>query len=301
MNVFVTGGAGFIGSHICQALLAEGHAVTVYDNLVTGHADHVPEGAQLVEDDIRDLGDLQTAMINHDAVIHLAAQALVPESVSNPQKTFDVNIGGGYNVLVAMKELGIKKLIYSSTAAVYGMQEKMPIKEYAEKHPINPYGASKLALEHLAHAYHASYGFDVTVFRYFNPFGPGEQHDPETHAIPNFMKAIRDDKPITLYWSGEQIRDFFYVKDLAEVHVKALSLNGYQEYNVGSGTGITISELVQTIFKVTGKKVVIKDLGKRAGDPPALLADITKAKKELGWKPTNLGKALSATWEDFNN
>jgi len=275
--------------------------VTAYDNLSTGHADNLPDGAQLIEADIRDLGDLQTAMMGHDAVIHLAAQALVPESVKNPQKTYDINIGGGYNVLTAMKELGIKKLVYSSTAAVYGEQTKMPISEDAPKHPINPYGATKLALEHLAHAYHVNYGLNVTVFRYFNPFGPGEHHDPETHAIPNFMRAIRDDKPIPLYWGGEQIRDFFYVKDLAQAHVDALKLKGFQEYNLGSGEGIKVKDLVKLLFKVTGSDVSLKDLGKRAGDPPELRAGISRAQKELNWQPTPLRDALAETWQNFIN
>ena len=209
MKVFVTGGAGFIGSHICRALLDAGHSVTAYDNLSTGHAESVPEGAQFVEGDIRDLAATKIAMMDHDAVVHLAAQALVPESVENPQKSYEVNVGGGYNVLNAMQELGVKKLIYSSTAAVYGDQDKMPIKETAPKLPSNPYGATKLALESLAHSYHKTYGIDLTVFRYFNPFGSGERHDPETHAVPNFMRAIRDGDPIPLYWNGDQIRDFF--------------------------------------------------------------------------------------------
>lgn len=299
MNVFVTGGAGFIGSHICRSLIEQGHSVTVFDNLSTGSVDNLPQEVQLVEADVRDLGDLQTAMIGHDAVIHLAAQALVTESVNNPQKTYDINIGGGYNVLTAMKELGVKKLVYSSTAAVYGQQDKMPITEDTDKHPINPYGATKLAIEHLAHAYHANYGLHVTVFRYFNPFGSGEHHDPETHAIPNFMKAVRDGKPIPLYWNGDQIRDFFYVKDLANAHVKALGLSGYSEYNLGSGKAIKVRDVVETLFEIAGKKSDMKDLGQRKGDPPELLADVSKAQDELDWQATDFKAALAETWSDF--
>ena len=299
MKVFVTGGAGFIGSHICQSLLEAGHNVSAYDNLSTSDGSGVPDGVRFIEGDIRDLGATKLALSGHDAVVHLAAQALVSESVSNPQKSYEVNLAGGYNVLVATQELGIKSLIYSSTAAAYGNQDKMPIREDAQKLPVNPYGATKLALESLIHAYHSSYGLNATVFRYFNPFGPGENHDPETHAIPNFMKAIRDNKPIPLFWNGEQIRDFFSVKDLAEAHVKALDKTGFNQYNLGSGSGIKVSELVDMLFDIAGKKVPLQDLGERAGDPPELRANIAKARKELGWKPTDLRTALEETWQDF--
>ncbi|MBP6042212.1 NAD-dependent epimerase/dehydratase family protein, partial [Candidatus Saccharibacteria bacterium] len=162
MKVFVTGGAGFIGRHTCKSLLEAGHNVSVYDNLSTSDGSGIPDGVRFIEGDIRDLGATKLAMSGHDAVIHLAAQAIVSESVANPQKSYEINLAGGYNVLVAIHDLGIRTLIYSSTAAAYGNQTKMPVREDAQKLPVNPYGATKLALESLTHAYHSSYGLNVT-------------------------------------------------------------------------------------------------------------------------------------------
>jgi len=296
MKVLVTGGAGFIGSWIDQVLLKEKHHVTVFDNLSTGFSDQVPEGAKLIQGDIRNKDELLKALKGQDAVIHLAAKSIVPESVKNPQETFDVNLIGGQNLLEAMRELGIKKIVYSSSAAVYGIPTRVPIEEDDSKWPISPYGASKFALEQILSAYHKNYGFDVVMFRYFNPFGPGEKHDPETHAVPNFIKATLQGTPIPLYWKGEQERDFFYVGDIAEAHVMGLGKTGFSYYNLGSGKAIKVIEIVKTIFEVTGKKTGIADLGERPGDPPILMADISKVKKELGWEPkTSLREGLEKT------
>lgn len=296
MRVFVTGGAGFIGSWVVKVLLQEGHQVTVFDNLSTGFAKQVPAGAKLMRGDIRRKSEIIKALLGHDAVIHLAAKTLVPESVQKPAEYFEVNLGGGVNVLEAMRETGIKKIVHSSTAAVYGIPKRVPIREDDPKFPINPYGATKLALETMLHTYHANYGFDVTMFRYFNPFGPGENHDPETHAVPNFIKATLAGKPIPLYWEGEQARDFFYVEDIAEAHVLGLKQKGFHYYNLGSGKATKVIDLVRAIFVITGTKTEIEDLGKRAGDPPQLLASIAKVKKELGWVPkTNLVTGLKNT------
>lgn len=285
MKVFVTGGAGFIGSWIGKVLLREGHEVTAFDNLTTGFSDQVPVGVRLVEGDIRNKEDLLRSLPGHEAVIHLAAKSIVPQSVKNPQETFDVNLGGGQNILEAMRETGVKRIVYSSSAAVYGTPTKVPIEEDDPKWPISPYGASKLAFEQMLSAYHTNYGFDVVMFRYFNPFGPGERHDPETHAIPNFIKATLYGKPIPLYWKGEQERDFFYVEDIAEAHVMGLNKSGFHYYNLGSGTSTKVSDIVKMVFEITGKETKINDLGERAGDPPVLMASIEKVKRELGWEP----------------
>jgi UDP-glucose 4-epimerase len=260
----------------------------------------VPAGARLVVGDLRDADAIAAAVAGHDAVIHLAAQALVPESVADPRKAFDINLLGGQNLLEAMRTHGIKRLVHSSTAAVYGTPVRVPIAEDDLKLPINPYGATKFAFEALLHAYHAAYGLNVTMFRYFNPYGPTESHDPETHAIPNFIRATLTGQPIPLYWQGRQVRDFFFVEDIARAHVMGLDHDGFHIYNLGSGTGIEVREVVELIFKITGQSAPIKDLGERPGDPPRLLADTTKAQRELGWHPqTSLEAGLRLTIDAF--
>ena len=296
----MTGGAGFIGSWVVRVLLKKGYKVTVFDNLSTGHKELVPHGAKLVRGDIRRKDQLVKALRGHDAVIHLAAKTLVSESVKKPDQYFRTNLVGGLNVLEAMRELGIKKIVHSSTAAVYGTPKRVPIKEDDPKFPINPYGATKLALEAMMHTYHANYGFDVTMFRYFNPFGPGEKHDPETHAVPNFIKATLTGKEIPLYWKGSQRRDFFYVEDIAIAHVMGLKQSGFHYYNLGSGQATRVIDLVKMIFDISGKRADISDLGERPGDPPSLMAEIAKVKKELGWAPkTDLRIGLKKTINSF--
>lgn len=285
MKLLVTGGAGFIGSRIATQLIEQGHSVRVFDNLSTGSAAAIPEGATFFNGDMRDTSALRMAVAGQDAVIHLAAQALVTESITDPVKAFDINLLGGQNLLEAMHQAGVKRLVHSSTAAVYGNPANVPIAEDDPKMPINPYGATKYAFEQLLHAYHASYGFEVVIFRYFNPYGPTEHHLPETHAIPNFIRATLTSQPIPLYWQGKQIRDFFYVDDIARAHVMALEKRGFHIFNLGSGRVTTVMEIVQKIFEITGRSSPIEDLGERAGDPPRLLADVTKVEKELGWKP----------------
>lgn len=300
MKILVTGGAGFVGSRVVEYLLRADHSVTVFDNLSTGHAHVVPEAATLIEADLRDAAAVHNAVEGHDAVIHLAAQALVPESVADPQKAFDINLVGGFNLIEAMRKHGVKRIVHSSTAAVYGTPERVPIHEDDRKLPINPYGSTKLAFEALLHSYHAAYGFDVTMFRYFNPYGPHEQHDPETHAIPNFIRAALDGTPVPLYWKGEPVRDFFFVDDIARAHVMGLSKDGFNVYNLGSGNGVKVGEVVETIFSITGSRSEIADLGERPGDPMQLLADTTRVREELGWKPeVSIEDGLRETVEAF--
>jgi UDP-glucose 4-epimerase len=301
VKVLVTGGAGFIGSRIVVQLLEAGHAVTVYDNLTTGFESNIPTKARLIQGDLRDATALQEAVNGQDAVIHLAAQALVPESVADPQKAFDINLGGGQNLLEAMRKAGVKRLVHSSTAAVYGTPTKVPIAEDDLKLPINPYGATKYAFEQLLHAYHSAYGLNVVMFRYFNPYGPTEIHDPETHAIPNFIKATLTGQPIPLYAGGEHIRDFFYVDDIARAVVMALGKDGYHIYNLGSGSGMKVRDVIEKIFELAGVTTSINDLGERAGDPPRLMADTSKVKAELGWEPqVSLEEGLKRTIEAFH-
>lgn len=300
MKVFVTGGAGFIGSWIVKVLLREGHSVTVFDNLSTGHRASVPETATLVEGDLRNPADITKTLSGHDAVIHLAAKSIVPESVADPDATFQTNLAGGHNLLEAMRATGVKTMVYSSSAAVYGNPVKVPIEEDDPTRPISPYGATKLAFEELLRAYHHNYGLNVVMFRYFNPFGPHELHQPETHAIPNFIRATLQRTPIPLYWNGEQERDFFFVEDIAEAHVLGLQQSGLSYYNLGSGQSITVRQIIETIFEITGQHTEMSDLGERPGDPPRLLASITKVQRELGWLPkTDLRSGLETTVKHF--
>lgn len=299
MRIFVTGGAGFIGSYIVRDLIKNNHTVTVFDNLSTGSKANVPRGVSLVVGDVRDKKLLKVILEGHDAVIHLAAQAIVPVSVRDPDTTYSINLEGGRNLLECMSNVGVDKLVYSSTTAVYGNPKKQPIAEDDPKVPVNPYGDSKLKLEKLCFEYHKKYGLSVTTFRYFNPFGPFESHDPETHAVPNFINAALQNKPIPLYWNGDQIRDFFYVEDLASMHVEALSFDGFSTYNLGSGEGISVRELAKKITNIAGSLSAFHNLGERDGDPPKLVADISKAKSELQWSPTPIDEALMKTIEYF--
>jgi UDP-glucose 4-epimerase len=302
MKILVTGGAGFVGSRVAEHLLRAGHQVAVFDNLSTGFADAVPSGATLIEADLRDADSVATAVDGRDAVIHLAAQALVPESVADPQKAFDINLVGGFNVIEGMRKAGVTRIVHSSTAAVYGTPERVPIHEDDRKLPINPYGSTKLAFEALLHSYHAAYGFHVTMFRYFNPYGPTERHDPETHAVPNFIRAALEGKPIPLYWQGKPVRDFFFVDDIARAHVMGLDRDGFNIYNLGSGSGVVLGDIVQTILKVTGSSSPVDDLGERPGDPMELMADTTRVQEELGWQPeVSLEEGLRQTVEAFKN
>jgi UDP-glucose 4-epimerase len=300
MKLLVTGGAGFIGSRVAHQLIKSGHTVIVFDDLSVGRREAVPEDAQFTQGDLRDAGAVRAAVAGMDAVVHLAAQAVVPESVANPQKTFDINLLGGHNLLEAMRAHGVKRLVHSSTAAVYGTPTRVPVQEDDAKFPINPYGATKLAFEALAHAYHSAYGINVTMFRYFNPYGPTEAHEPETHAVPNFIKAVLAGQPVPLNWNGEQERDFFFVDDIARAHVMGLERDGFHYYNLGSGSSIAVKDVVEMIFKITGQNTGIKDLGQRAGDPPRLMADTAKVQRELGWKPeVSLEDGLKQTIEAF--
>jgi UDP-glucose 4-epimerase len=299
-NILVTGGAGFVGARVAAKLLEAGHQVTVFDDLSVGTEAAVPDGATLIKADLRNAAAVREAVTGRDAVVHLAAQALVPESVKDPQKAVDINLIGGFNLIEAMRQAKVGRLVHSSTAAVYGNPTRVPIAEDDPKLPINPYGGSKLAFEALLHAYHAAYGLHVTAFRYFNPYGPTEAHDPETHAVPNFIKATLAGQPVPLYWNGDQTRDFFYVDDIARAHVMGLGKDGFNIYNLGSGSAIKVRDVVELIFKLTGRTSDIQDLGERAGDPPELLADTSRAREELGWEPeVSLEEGLQLTINAF--
>lgn len=300
MNVLVTGGAGFLGSHVINTLLAEGDSVVVLDNLSKGKKESVSPKAKLIIGDIADDKASREALSGVDAVIHMAGLAVVPESVEDPILYCQNNVVGTVSFLHTMQKQNVKKIIFSSSATVYGTPDHLPIEEDAQVHPDNPYGASKASIESFLQSFHANFGFDVTILRYFNPYGPGENHDPETHAIPNFIKATLAKTPVPLYWQGEQIRDFIYVDDLAKAHTAVLNKKGLNIYNIGTETGIKIKDVLAKVFKIAGYEVKIDDLGKRPGDVIANYASSKKIAKDTTWKARiTLDEGLRKTIEYF--
>lgn len=303
MKVLVTGGAGFIGSHVNKLLLEQGHDVTVIDDLSKGHQSLIDPKVNFHQISLENQGELEKVLTGHNAVIHMASFIEVGESVKKPVEFTENNIVGTVKLLEAMKNTGVKKMIFSSSACVYGKPEKLPI---TENDPLgeqeNPYGITKVTMEQFCRLYHTLHGFDVTLLRYFNPYGPGELHQPETHAIPNFIKATLSKTPIPLFWEGEQVRDFVYIDDLTEAHVLALPLTGLHIYNIGTETGVKVIDVVKKIFEIVGYEVPIDDKGERKGDVSALVASSEKIKTELGWNPkVNLEDGLKRTIEFFRN
>lgn len=303
MKVLVTGGAGFIGSHVSKLLLDGGHSVTVIDNLSTGHKQSLDERVNFHQISLEDQKKLEEILPGHDGVIHMASFIEVGQSVKKPVEFAQNNIVGTVKLLEAMKNAGVKKIIFSSSACVYGNPKKLPI---SEDDPLgeqeNPYGITKITMEQFCMLYHKLFGFDIVILRYFNPYGPGELHDPETHAIPNFIKAALSKSKIPLFWKGEQIRDFIYIDDLAKAHVIALPLSGLHIFNVGTETGIKVIDVVHQIFELIGYEVPIDDKGEREGDVPELVASSAKIKKQLTWEAkVNLKDGLKRTIEFYRS
>jgi UDP-glucose 4-epimerase len=301
VRVLVTGGAGFIGSALTRILLEEQHDVTVVDNLSKGFRELIPEGARFIEGDLRD-DHLDAWLRGHDAVIHMAAFIEVGRSVQEPLVFAENNIMNSVRLLDAMRRAGVGKLVFSSSACVYGTPEQLPIRE---SDPLgvqsNPYGASKIAVEAFCQTYHELYGMDTIILRYFNPYGPGELHNPETHAIPNFIKAALERRPIPLYWKGEQIRDFIYVDDLARAHTAVLPLTGLDYFNVGTETGTKIIDVVNEIVDIVGE-TPIQHMGDRPGDVHASYAWSEKLAKATGWRAqVDLRAGLERTVEWFRS
>lgn len=301
MRVLVTGGAGFIGSAVTHMLLAEQHEVTVLDNLSKGFRSLVPEGARFIEGDLADEENLPEWLRGHDAVIHMAAFIEVARSVEQPLVFAENNIINSVRLLDAMHRVDVGKIVFSSSATVYGTPQTLPIRE---TDPLgaqsNPYGASKVSTEAFVATYNQLYGMDATVLRYFNPYGPNELHEPETHAIPNFIRAALEKRPIPLYWNGEQVRDFIYVDDLARAHTAVLGLSGLDYYNVGSETGSKMIDIVRAITEIVGYDVPVEDLGERAGDVPATYASSEKLITSTEWRAqVGLREGLERTIEWF--
>lgn len=299
-RVLIVGGAGYIGCHAARALRSDGYEAILYDNLSRGHR-FLVEGFELIEADIADEATLMRALQRVAAVMHFAADSQVGESVENPRKYFENNVAKGIGLLNATVDAGVGKFIFSSTCAVYGVPEKVPITEATPRQPVNPYGMSKLFLENALEAYGKAYGLRSVSLRYFNAAGAdesgtiGELHHPETHLIPCALKAITgeraalelfgDDYPTP---DGTCIRDYIHVNDLAEAHMLALKkldeIDGAVQFNLGTGEGASVKEVIATIESVTKSKVPHRMAPRRPGDPPELVADPARAQKALGWK-----------------
>jgi len=302
MRVLVTGGAGYIGSHTAKALAGAGHAPVVFDNLSTGHKWAVKWGP-LIEADLADREAIRNALDNHgiEAVIHFAACAYVGESMQEPGKYFQNNVAGTLNLLEAMQEAGVKKIVFSSSCATYGVPESLPISEGHPTHPVNPYGESKLMVEKMLYWYGEIHDFKWVSLRYFNAAGAdpdgelGEVHVPETHLIPLAIEAALDkSKKLSVFGTdyptpdGSAIRDYIHVSDLAGAHLLALdSMDRIynQELNLGTGNGVSVLEIVRRVSALSGKPVEPVYAQRRPGDPPVLVADPGKALRVLGWKP----------------
>jgi UDP-glucose-4-epimerase GalE len=310
--VLVVGGAGYIGSHAARALKRKGHTAIIYDNLSNGHA-VLADGFELIVGDIADSTKIADTLKRVDAVMHFAAHAYVGESVENPRKYYQNNLVGSLVLLNAVMETSVRKVIFSSTCAVYGVPVKVPITEENPRAPVNPYGATKLAFEYALEAYARAYGLKHVAFRYFNAAGAdesieiGEMHDPETHLIPAAFEAIRGKRPALEIFGddyptpdGTGIRDYIHVNDLAEAHVLGLEYldkNNSTQLNLGTGRGHSVKEVISTIERISGRKVPAKIAPRRAGDPPALVADPGRAEKLLEWKAKrSLDEIISTAW-----
>ncbi len=298
MHIFVTGGAGYIGSICSEELINAGHQVTIFDNLTEGHRAAIDPRATFIQGDLANREEIFPAIANAkpDAVMHFAANALVGESMTNPSKYFRNNVGAGINLLDAMVEAGVKKFVFSSTCATYGTPEKIPMDERLPQKPINPYGQSKLMFEQVLHWYDKIHHLVHVNLRYFNAAGAserfGEDHRIETHLIPNILKvALEQKEKAEIYGEhyttpdGTCIRDFIHIHDLAAAHMLALGRETSASYNLGSGEGFSVRQVIDIARKVTGHPIpaVVKE--PRAGDPPRLVASSHKITSELGWRP----------------
>jgi UDP-glucose 4-epimerase len=313
-NVLVTGGAGYVGSVCSAELVRAGHFVTVVDDLSTGFREAVPSDAVFLQADIGDTPTMQSLLSQStfDAVFHFAARALVPESVSNPGIFFQHNVAGGIALLEVVRAAGIKKFVFSSSAAVYGAPQKIPIHEDDAKNPSNSYGETKLMLERVLQWYASAYRWSVVAMRYFNASGAtetaGERHDPETHIIQLLLETAAGERDLfTIYGDdystpdGTCIRDYVHVLDIAGAHMAALEAMhepGMRSYNIGTGTAYSVRQVCRTVADLTGRKLPVRIAGRRPGDPPVLCASPELIQRQLGWKAehSSLEEIISSAW-----
>jgi UDP-glucose 4-epimerase len=315
MRVLVTGGAGYIGSVVAAQLVAAGHDVTVLDDLSTGFADAVPPGATFVKGTLRDCA-AEVLADGIEAVLHFAAKSLVGESVANPAKYWSNNLGGTISLLEAMREFGVRTIVFSSTAAVYGEPERTPILETDPARPTSPYGASKIAVDTTLTEFCRLYGFGAVSLRYFNVAGAfqgpgvqqggrwlGERHNPETHLIPNVLAAATQGRPVQIFGDdyptpdGTCVRDYIHVTDLADAHLRALQAarpGEHRVYNLGNGAGFSVREVIEVCREVTGIDIAAEVGPRRPGDPAVLVASSAKIQSELGWRASRDLRAMAA-------
>jgi UDP-glucose 4-epimerase len=317
MRVLVTGGAGYIGSVVAAQLVAAGHDVVVLDDLSTGHADAVPPGATFVKGTLRDCA-AEVLSDGVEAVLHFAAKSLVGESVADPAKYWSNNLGGTVALLEAMREIRIRTIVFSSTAAVYGEPEGPTVQETDPTRPTSPYGASKLAVDTTLTEFSRLYGFGAISLRYFNVAGAhavsrrggsgsaswlGERHNPETHLIPNVLAAATEGRPVQIFGDdyptpdGTCVRDYIHVTDLADAHLRALAAarpGEHRIYNLGNGAGFSVLEVIEVCREVTGVDIEVEAGPRRAGDPAVLVASSAKIQSELGWRAARDLRAMAA-------
>ena len=312
MRILVTGGAGYIGSVVASQLVETGHETVVLDDFSKGHREAVPEGTRLVSGNLMDVGFVrETLSQGFDGVLHFAALSLVGESVEQPERYYRNNVCGTLNLLEAMGEADTGRLVFSSTAAVYGEPEEVPIEETAPTVPTNPYGASKLAVDRLIGAICEARGLAATSLRYFNVAGAsgrfGEDHHPETHLIPLVLRAASEGSSVKIFGTdyetrdGTAVRDYIHVEDLGRAHLLALEAAGPGEhhvYNLGNGAGFSVREVVEAARRVTGKSIDAVEAPRRAGDPPVLVASSERIQADLGWMPEkpDLETMISDAW-----
>jgi UDP-glucose 4-epimerase len=312
MRILVTGGAGYIGSVIVEELVTAGHHVVVYDSLVKGHLEAIHPEATFVRAPLAEREHLTRTLNEHqiEAVIHMAAFSLVGESVAHPELYFENNVSGSLGVVGSMLQAGVKKLVFSSTAALYGEQAQMPISEDAQTQPTNPYGASKLAVEQMLPWLGQAHGLTCTSLRYFNAAGAsaryGEDHRPEAHLIPQVLAAALEERPIDVFGTdyptpdGTCIRDYIHVLDLAQAHIQALARaeHGLRVYNLGSGQGYSVRQVVESARRVTGRALPIREQPRRPGDQVATVASAERIRAELGWQPQypELDSIIESAW-----
>jgi UDP-glucose 4-epimerase len=300
LSIIVTGGSGFLGTHLIRALNKAGHQVKNIDL-------HQSSEHQTIVADVRNLDKMIELIRDADIVFHLASLIEAGESVKFPQKFIDYNIDGTLNVLEAMKANQIKTFIFSSSAAIYGEPINVPIKENDRTIPINPYGMTKLAMEALLSSYVRAHGFTGIALRYFNLYGPEEHHQPETHVIPRFIKQIYDGEEVTVWGDGGHKRDYIYIADVVEAHLRAIELSQkepeqYHYFNLSTERPASVIEIARLIEKIIQKKANIKNFPERPGDPRVLVADASKAKQILNWQAeVGLETGIKKTVEYFTN
>ena len=316
MRILVTGGAGYVGSHCVKELCEQGHAVVVYDDLSRGHRDAVHPGAELVVGSLADRPTLTTALSSgqFDAAMHFAAFAYVGESVHDPLAYYRNNVANSLGLIEALQEAGIRKLLFSSSCATYGIPERVPIVEATPQAPISPYGRTKLVVEWMLADSAAAWGLGACSLRYFNACGAaadasiGEDHDPETHIIPILLQAALGQRPhVTVFGTdydtadGTCIRDYIHVEDLASAHrlaIESIEPGEATALNVGTGTGYSVRQLIDAACRVTGRDIPVENGARRPGDPPALVADPKLIQDRLGWHPkwTDISEVIASAW-----